>query len=45
VAGYPEEMERFLLSNPGLKSRFNRRFNFDHYTPSELVEIYQKILS
>jgi ATPase family associated with various cellular activities (AAA)/AAA lid domain len=42
VAGYPDEMERFLSSNPGLKSRFNRHFNFDHYTPCELVEIYQK---
>jgi SpoVK/Ycf46/Vps4 family AAA+-type ATPase len=45
VAGYPEEMERFLISNPGLKSRFNRHFNFDHYTPCELVEIYQKFCS
>jgi SpoVK/Ycf46/Vps4 family AAA+-type ATPase len=42
VAGYPDEMERFLSSNPGLKSRFNRHFNFDHYTPCELVQIYQK---
>jgi AAA+ superfamily predicted ATPase len=42
VAGYPDEMERFLSSNPGLKSRFNRYFNFDHYTVEELTEIYQK---
>lgn len=42
VAGYPDEMQRFLFSNPGLKSRFNRHFNFDHYTVEELTEIYQK---
>lgn len=42
VAGYPDEMERFLSSNPGLKSRFNRYFNFDHYTVEELIKIYQK---
>jgi SpoVK/Ycf46/Vps4 family AAA+-type ATPase len=42
VAGYPDEMERFLSSNPGLKSRFNRYFSFDHYTVEELAEIYQK---
>lgn len=42
VAGYPDEMERFLLSNPGLKSRFNRYFKFDHYSAQELIEIYQK---
>jgi hypothetical protein len=42
VAGYPDEMERFLSSNPGLKSRFNRYFSFDHYTVEELTEIYQK---
>ncbi len=43
VAGYPDEMERFLSSNPGLKSRFNRYFNFAHYTAEELTEIYQKL--
>lgn len=39
VAGYPKEMETFLLSNPGLKSRFNMRFEFEDYTPQELEEI------
>jgi len=39
VAGYPKEMEAFLLSNPGLKSRFKNHFNFDDFTPDELVEI------
>jgi len=39
VAGYPKEMESFLDSNPGLKSRFRNYFHFEDYTPDELVEI------
>ncbi len=39
VAGYPDEMQRFIDSNPGLKSRFNRYFYFDHYTPQDLMKI------
>ena len=40
VAGYPEEMGRFVDSNPGLQSRFNKYLSFDDYTPAELVEIF-----
>ncbi len=40
AAGYTDEMERFINSNPGLKSRFSRYFYFDHYTPEELVKIF-----
>lgn len=39
VAGYPEEMGAFLESNPGLKSRFNYYFEFDDYSPKELMQI------
>ena len=39
VAGYPEEMDAFLESNPGLKSRFVIQFEFPDYTPQELVKI------
>ncbi len=39
VAGYPEEMNNFLGSNPGLKSRFNMYFDFPDYLPQELQEI------
>lgn len=39
VAGYPDEMQHFLESNPGLKSRFNMHFDFPDYLPQELMEI------
>ncbi len=39
VAGYPKEMESFINSNPGLKSRFRYKFHFEDYTPSELMQI------
>jgi len=39
VAGYPKEMESFLGSNPGLKSRFRNYFHFEDYTPDELLSI------
>ncbi len=41
VAGYPDEMESFIETNPGLQSRFNRYFTFDHYKPKELIGIFE----
>lgn len=41
IAGYTDEMQRFINSNPGLQSRFNRYINFPDYTADELVQIYQ----
>ncbi|NOR27870.1 MAG: AAA family ATPase [Lutibacter sp.] len=39
VAGYPKEMESFINSNPGLKSRFTNYYHFKDFTPTELVDI------
>ncbi|MFC7924316.1 right-handed parallel beta-helix repeat-containing protein [Streptomyces cinereoruber] len=39
VAGYADEMQGFLDSNPGLASRFSRSVVFEHYTDEELVRI------
>jgi AAA+ superfamily predicted ATPase len=41
VAGYPEPMEEFLSSNPGLKSRFNHFIMFENYTAQEQLEILE----
>ena len=44
VAGYPKEMQNFVESNPGLKSRFNHTFTFDDYTPDELLDIFSNAI-
>ena len=41
VAGYPELMDRFLHSNPGLESRFNKFIYFDDYNAEELYDIFK----
>ena len=41
IAGYTNEMKRFINSNPGLQSRFNRYINFPDYSASELFQIYE----
>ena len=43
VAGYTEPMKNFVESNPGLRSRFNRFFEFNHFSPSELLQIFESI--
>lgn len=38
-AGYTQEMEHFIASNPGIKSRFQHLIYFPDYTPNELLQI------
>ena len=42
VAGYPDEMAKFIGSNPGLQSRFTRRIEFQDYTAQEMLQIFQQ---
>lgn len=42
VAGYTGEMERFVNSNPGLRSRFSRHFYFEDYEPQELIAMFEQ---
>ncbi len=41
VAGYDEPMERFIDSNPGLQSRFNKYMYFPDYTGEQLLAMYK----
>lgn len=42
VAGYTKPMEKFIHSNPGLESRFNKFIEFPDYTMDELMQIFQQ---
>jgi SpoVK/Ycf46/Vps4 family AAA+-type ATPase len=41
IAGYKDEMQRFIDSNPGLQSRFNRYIDFPDYSGLELTDIFK----
>lgn len=41
AAGYPHEMNEFLASNSGFRSRFGETMHFDDYGPVELVQIFE----
>ena len=43
VAGYGDEMSRFIDANPGLGSRFNKYFYFADYIPEELLSIFESV--
>jgi AAA+ superfamily predicted ATPase len=39
VAGYTDNMHEFISSNPGLKSRFDKYFEFEDYSPEDMLTI------
>ena len=41
VAGYVDEMKKFIAMNPGLRSRFNKYINFENYSASEMLDIFK----
>lgn len=41
LAGYTNDMKRFIDSNPGLQSRFNRYIEFQDYSAEELFDIFE----
>lgn len=42
VAGYVDEMKKFISMNPGLRSRFNKYINFSDYSSEEMLEILKR---
>lgn len=42
VAGYPDLMNKFINTNPGLKSRFQKVIHFPDYDASDLYKIFLK---
>jgi stage V sporulation protein K len=43
LAGYQKEMEKFLQTNPGLRSRFPIHIDFPDYSQQELLEIAEQL--
>lgn len=44
LAGYKEEMEDMISTNPGFDSRINRKIDFPDYTNDELIKIFKLML-
>src|ERR1700722_7903690 len=43
VAGYPNEMRRFIDTNPGLAGRFTKTIDFPRYSADNLCEIFRRM--
>lgn len=44
AAGYPQLMNDFLESNPGLRSRFTKFINFTDYDANEMQQIFMRMI-
>lgn len=44
-AGYTKEMEEFLNTNPGLRSRVPYKIEFPDYSPEDIAEIVRRIIT
>jgi SpoVK/Ycf46/Vps4 family AAA+-type ATPase len=44
AAGYTDNMNEFLTSNPGLNSRFDKKLHFEDYTSDQMLEIAKTYL-
>jgi SpoVK/Ycf46/Vps4 family AAA+-type ATPase len=42
AAGYPDKMDEFVASNPGLQSRFTRKIKFEDYSADEMLQIFNQ---
>lgn len=45
VAGYTENMNQFINSNPGLRSRFDKYFLFEDYSADDMYVIAMKLFA
>lgn len=45
VAGYPEEIKKFLTSNSGLPGRFSTKFDIADYLPDALLQIFEQMVA
>ena len=43
IAGYKDEMKRFMDINSGLESRFNRAIEFPDFTADELGQVFRSM--
>ena len=44
IAGYPDEIEKFLRTNPGYKERFITHIHIEDYSPEVLADIFKKFI-